>query len=228
LLPEGPTGRVAEHASTMFSLLYGFWQKMFERVEYRVLILGVDKVGKTTLLERIKVNYRVASSVRPATILPTVGLNIARVEDPACRLVFWDLGGQEGLRSIWDKYYREADSVLFVVDCSQEQRLQESLEVLEQCLSNNDLVGIPVLVFANKEDKAGGAGDFGGGEISREMSTSGAGQAFRERLGEAIMDRDIFQNHSNHHVMGGSALEGFGIKEGVKWLVEVMKRNQYS
>jgi len=114
----------------MFSLLYGFWQKVFERVEYRVLILGIDKVGKTTLLERIKVNYKLAASIRPSSILPTVGLNIARVEDPACRLVFWDLGGQSGLRSIWDKYYREADSVLFVVDCSAEDRLAESMEVL--------------------------------------------------------------------------------------------------
>ena len=101
----------------MFSLLYGFWQKMFERVEYRVLILGIDKVkeyfprtpqwrsrvirsflssssysyssffwlglllfsttqvGKTTLLERIKVHYKLIASIRPSSILPTVGLN---------------------------------------------------------------------------------------------------------------------------------------------------------
>ncbi len=122
--------------------------------------------------------------------------------------------------------------MIFVVDSSQEQRLGESLEVLEQCLSNNDLVGIPVLVFANKEDASA--------EMSSEMSSTSAGFAktgepgagsavrFRERLGKAILDRDIFQNHGNHHVMGGSAHGGFGVKEGVKWLIEVMKRNQYS
>ena len=77
----------------------------------------------------------------------------------------------------------------------------------EQCLSNNDLVGVPVLVFANKQDSPEG--------ISPEM------------LGSQIMDRDIFQNHSDHHVLGGSAWEGFGVKEGVQWLINVMKNNQY-
>lgn len=191
----------------MFSLLYGFWQKVFERVEYRVLILGIDQVGKTTLLERIKVDYKLSASLRPSAILPTVGLNIARVEDPACRLVFWDLGGQAGLRSIWDKYYREADSILFVVDCFEEARIAESLEVLEECLSNNDLVGVPVLVFANKQDQARGG-----------SST--------EALGSRIMDRGLFENHSIHHVAGGSAFEGFGVREGVQWLIKVMKTNQ--
>ena len=79
---------------------------------------------------------------------------VAKVELPSCRLVFWDLGGQvrlaifsraaivirsddarfccfqSGLRSIWDKYYREADSVVFVIDCSEESTLNESMLVL--------------------------------------------------------------------------------------------------
>jgi len=176
-----------------------------------VLILGVDQVGKTTVLERIKVDYKIAASFRPSTILPTVGLNIARVEDPACRLVFWDLGGQAGLRSIWDKYYREADSVLFVVDCSEEDRLAESMEVMEECLSNNDLVGVPVLVFANKQDL---------------VNTGKATTFSMETLGSRIMERGLFESHSIHHVTGGSAYEGFGVKEGVQWLIKTMKTNQ--
>ena len=194
----------------MFSLLYGFWQKVFERVEYRVLILGIDQVGKTTLLERIKVNYKLSASFRPSAILPTVGLNIARVEDPACRLVFWDLGGASGLRSIWDEYYREADSVLFVVDCSEKDRLAESMEVLEECLSSNDLVGVPVLVFANKQDLV---------STTPDASTT-------ETIGAEILDRGIFETHGNHHVLGGSAYEDYGVKEGVQWLINVMKTNQ--
>ena len=193
----------------MFSLLYGFWQKMFERVEYRVLILGIDKVGKTTLLERIKVHYKLIASIRPSSILPTVGLNIARVEDPSCRLVFWDLGGQSGLRSIWDKYYREADSVLFVFDCCEQDRLAENLDVLDECLSSNDLVGVPVLIFANKQD------------LPNSISP--------DQLKEKITERDTFQNnHSNYHVLGGSAYEGYGVKEGIQWLINVMKSNQFS
>ena len=61
----------------MFSLVYGFWLKFFEKVEHRVLILGVDDAGKTTLLERIKVEHKVAASLKPDSIMPTVGLNSA-------------------------------------------------------------------------------------------------------------------------------------------------------
>ena len=66
-------------------------------------------------------------------------------------------------------------------------------------------MGVPVLVFANKQDASGGISP--------------------ERLGAKIMDRDIFHNHSNHHVLGGSALEGYGVKESIKWLINVMKSN---
>ena len=34
------------------------------------------------------------------------------------QLIFWDLGGQPGLRSIWDKYYAESNAILYVVDAS--------------------------------------------------------------------------------------------------------------
>ena len=45
----------------MFSLLYGLWEYVFRKEELRVLIIGLDKSGKTTLLEKIKVR-----SAKPA------------------------------------------------------------------------------------------------------------------------------------------------------------------
>ena len=45
----------------MFSLLYGLWEYVFRKEELRVLIIGLDKSGKTTLLEKIK-----ARSAEPA------------------------------------------------------------------------------------------------------------------------------------------------------------------
>lgn len=80
----------------MFSLLYGFWEYMFRKEEYRVLILGIDKAGKTTLLEQIKSVYTSLPGLDPEKILPTVGLNVGRVDAYKCQLIFWDLGGQPG------------------------------------------------------------------------------------------------------------------------------------
>ncbi|XP_076973610.1 ADP-ribosylation factor-related protein 1 isoform X2 [Tamandua tetradactyla] len=59
-------------------------------------------------------------------ITTTVGLNIGTVDVGKARLMFWDLGGQEELQSLWDKYYAECHGVIYVVDSTDEERLAES------------------------------------------------------------------------------------------------------
>lgn len=60
--------------------------------------------------------------LEPHAILPTVGLNVGRLEAFQAQLLLWDLGGAPGLRSIWDKYYADSHALLFVVDASQPER----------------------------------------------------------------------------------------------------------
>lgn len=67
--------------------------------------------------------------------MPTVGLNIGRFEVMKTPLVFWDLGGQVGLRTIWEKYYAESHAVLFVVDASATNRLEEAKHVINRVIS---------------------------------------------------------------------------------------------
>eukprot|EP00906_Rhabdomonas_costata_P035929 RCo050459 len=102
----------------MFSLLYGFWQWLFTKEEYHVLIVGLDNAGKTTFLEQLKKMYSKTGGMALDKITPTVGLNIGRVELSGCRLLVWDLGGQANLRRIWEKYYGETDALCFVIDAS--------------------------------------------------------------------------------------------------------------
>jgi ADP-ribosylation factor related protein 1 len=97
-------------------------------------MLGLDGAGKTSLLERIKhdVGNDDPSARRtntPATaipqlnkVTPTVGLNIGRFEVRGVNTIIWDLGGQSGLRSIWDKYYPDTHGLIWVVDCSDASR----------------------------------------------------------------------------------------------------------
>ena len=87
------------------------------------MILGVGGAGKTCVLESLKTRFSPMPGLAPAQIVPTVGLNLARLEVPAARggaetCVFWDLGGAPGLRGIWERYYAECDGVLFVVDAA--------------------------------------------------------------------------------------------------------------
>ena len=65
--------------------------------------------------------------LEPHAILPTVGLNVGRLEAFQAQLLLWDLGGAPGLRSIWDKYYADSHALLFVVDASQPARCAVAL-----------------------------------------------------------------------------------------------------
>lgn len=188
----------------MFSLFYGLWKYVFSKTEFHVLILGIDKAGKTTLLEKLKSQFLNIEGLPPDRIVPTVGLNIGRVEVSNSKLVFWDLGGQPGLRSIWEKYYEEAHAVLFVVDAACPSRFEDAKSALEKVLRHEDLHGAPLLIVANKQDLAEAASAE---ELDRYLDL--------KKLGERV-----------YKIQAVSAYEGIGIKESVNWLVDAMERSK--
>ena len=122
--------------------------------ELHILILGLDAAGKTTLLEKVKQMHGIPG-LEWDKILPTVGLNVGRIEAYNCMIIFWDLGGQVGLRSIWDKYYDEAHAIVYVVDSADGARLAESKKALDAVLGHPDLSYAPLLVLANKQVRLG-------------------------------------------------------------------------
>ncbi|GIL65745.1 hypothetical protein Vafri_19451 [Volvox africanus] len=187
----------------MFSLLYGFYEYIFRKDEFHVLILGVDKAGKTNVLERLKTIFTQSIGLDPGKILPTVGLNVGRIEAHKNNIVFWDLGGQSGLRSIWDKYYSEAHAIVYVVDAANRSRFEESKVALDRMLEHRELTGAPLLIMANKQDLDGAA-------TSQEV-----GQSFSI---ERVEGRQF-------KVLPVSAYTGQGLKEGVEWLVETVRRS---
>jgi ADP-ribosylation factor related protein 1 len=134
----------------MFGLLHGCIEHALRKEELHILILGLDAAGKTTLLEKVKQMHGIPG-LEWDKILPTVGLNVGRIEAYNCMIIFWDLGGQVGLRSIWDKYYDEAHAVVYVVDSADGDRLAETKCALDKALSNPDLAYAPLLVLANKQ-----------------------------------------------------------------------------
>ncbi|KAL8543931.1 hypothetical protein ACS0TY_004471 [Phlomoides rotata] len=188
----------------MFSLFYGLWKYMFSKMEFHVLILGIDKAGKTTLLEKLKSHFSNLEGLPPDRIVPTVGLNIGRVEVSNTKLAFWDLGGQPGLRSIWEKYYEEAHAVIYVVDAACPSRFEDSKSALEKVLHHEDLQGAPVLILANKQD------------LEDAVPTDELAQ---------YLDMKML-NELVHTFQAVSAFDGLGIKESVNWLVDAMERSK--
>ncbi|GAB2294044.1 hypothetical protein Dimus_028260 [Dionaea muscipula] len=188
----------------MFSLIYGLWRYIFSKTEFHILILGIDKAGKTTLLEKLKELYLNLEGLPPDRIVPTVGLNIGRIEVGNAKLVFWDLGGQPGLRSIWEKYYEEAHAVIYVVDSNCPSRFEDSKSALEKVLRHQDLQGAPLLILANKQDLPGAVTAE---ELARYLDL--------KKLDERV-----------YMLKAISAYDGRGIKESTDWLVEEMERSK--
>ncbi|GMH43070.1 hypothetical protein BSKO_10992 [Bryopsis sp. KO-2023] len=187
----------------MFSLIYGLIDYIFRKDELRILILGIDGAGKTTLLERLKSTYSGAVGLPPDKIRPTVGLNVGRVEALSSKVIFWDLGGQSGLRTIWDKYYTETHAVVFVVDASNSDRFDEAKNAMEKVLGSRELGGAPLLVLANKQDLNG------------------------------VCDQDVVAEHFGVGKIGTTAcrvvpvcaLTGEGVRGAVDWLLDAVKRS---
>uniref|UniRef100_A0A8C9F1R6 ADP-ribosylation factor-related protein 1 n=1 Tax=Pavo cristatus TaxID=9049 RepID=A0A8C9F1R6_PAVCR len=137
----------------MYTLLSGLYKYMFQRDEYCILILGLDNAGKTTFLEQTKTRFnKNYKGMSLSKITTTVGLNIGTIDVGKTRLMFWDLGGQEELQSLWDKYYAESHGVIYVIDSTDEERLSESKRAFEKMITSEALEGVPILVLANKQD----------------------------------------------------------------------------
>lgn len=119
----------------MYHLLKGFYlyyNRPPQLPTRNILILGLDNAGKSTLLEMIKSLYS-TTLFQPENIQPTIGQNIGRItvgETVKLALAFWDLGGQERLRTIWEEYYRESDALIFVVDATDRGRIEECKDAL--------------------------------------------------------------------------------------------------
>ena len=64
----------------------------------------------------------------------------------------WDIGGQKAIRPYWKNYFENTDGLVYVVDSSDDMRLKECTEELQSLLQEENLVKVPLLVFANKQD----------------------------------------------------------------------------
>ncbi|XP_004644203.1 ADP-ribosylation factor-related protein 1 isoform X1 [Octodon degus] len=190
----------------MYTLLSGLYKYVFQKDEYCILILGLDNAGKTTFLEQSKTRFnRNYKGMNLSKITTTVGLNIGTVDVGKARLMFWDLGGQEELQSLWDKYYAECHGVIYVIDSTDEERLSESKQAFEKVVSSESLDGVPVLVLANKQD------------VETCLSIPDIKTAFSDCTCK-IGRRDCL-------TQACSALTGKGVREGIEWMVKCVVRN---
>ena len=116
--------------------------------EVRILMVGLDNAGKTTIVKRV-------NGEDIGTISPTLGFNIKTMDYKGYRLNIWDVGGQKTLRSYWRNYYEATDGMVWVVDSADVRRLRDCKDELRKLLGEEKLAGASLLIFANKQDIPG-------------------------------------------------------------------------
>ncbi len=139
--------------------------KVFDRLvgkkEMRILMVGLDAAGKTTILYKLKYVLNTTSLRMLLTLdrlgeivttIPTIGFNVETVEYKNIQFTVWDVGGQDKIRPLWRHYFQNTQGIIFVVDSNDRDRVVEAREELQRMLNEDELRDALLLVFANKQD----------------------------------------------------------------------------
>merc|ERR1712182_195220 len=121
------------------------WARFTRLKEQRILMVGLDAAGKTTVLYKLKLGEVI-------TTIPTIGFNVECVEYKNINFTVWDVGGQDKIRKLWRHYYQNTEGLIFVVDSSDRDRIDDAREELSKMLADPEMAEAVVLVFANKQD----------------------------------------------------------------------------
>ena len=119
------------------------WQRMLGNTEMRILMVGLDAAGKTTILYKLKLGEVV-------TPIPTIGFNVEEVSYKNISFHVWDVGGQDKIRQLWRHYYQNTQGLIFVVDSNDRERIDDAKEELHKMVNDEELKDAVVLVYANK------------------------------------------------------------------------------
>ncbi|XP_050816680.1 ADP-ribosylation factor-like protein 2 [Gopherus flavomarginatus] len=185
-------GGAEEAAGLVVMGLLTILKKMRQKErELRLLMLGLDNAGKTTILKKF-------NGEDIDTISPTLGFNIKTLEHRGFKLNIWDVGGQTSLRSYWRNYFESTDGLIWVVDSADQQRLQVCKQELQSLLVEERLAGATLLIFANKQDLPGAL----------------SSNAIREAL-----ELDSIKSH-HWCIQACSAFTGENLLTGIDWLLD--------
>ena len=158
----------------------------------RILMLGLDAAGKTTLLYKFKLGEVV-------TTIPTIGFNVETIENNNTSFSVCDIRFRDRIFPLWRHYYEGTDAVIFVVDSTDAERMEENKNILfEKILSDEKLQNTPLLVLSNKVDLPGSKNTT---EVADKLCL------------HKLRDREWF-------IQETCGLTGEGIMDGFEWLAK--------
>ncbi|KAI1434585.1 ADP-ribosylation factor family-domain-containing protein [Xylaria sp. CBS 124048] len=171
------------------------FDKLWGKKEMRILMVGLDAAGKTTILYKLKLGEIV-------TTIPTIGFNVETVEYKNIQFTVWDVGGQDKIRPLWRHYFQNTQGIIFVVDSNDRDRIVEAREELQRMLNEDELRDAILLVFANKQD------------LPNAMNAA----EITDKLGlHSLRNRAWY-------IQSTCATSGDGLYEGLEWLATTLRK----
>ncbi|KAM0672575.1 ADP-ribosylation factor-like GTPase [Ordospora colligata] len=130
-----------------------------ERNQLKILVLGLDNAGKTSVLHCL--------FGKPVVdVMPTFGYQIHSGVYRGYELILLDIGGQSVFLEYWSSYYEDVDGVVFVFDSTDCRSFAEHVSQIKSSLVNK-----PMLLLANKCDiNPGFSEDVFGNDFQRFLS----------------------------------------------------------
>ncbi|GJS75061.1 ADP-ribosylation factor 1 [Tanacetum coccineum] len=121
---------LSEAAKKMGLTFTKLFSALFAKREMRILMVGLDAAGKTTILYKLKIGEIV-------TTVPTIGFNVESVEYRNISFTVWDIGGQDKLRPLWRFYFQNTEGIIFAVDSNDRDRVLEARDELHKILNES-------------------------------------------------------------------------------------------
>ncbi|XP_054280831.1 ADP-ribosylation factor-like protein 6 [Macrosteles quadrilineatus] len=163
--------------------------------EVKILVVGLNNSGKSTVVNNLK-----SDDTKASEIVPTLGLNVDKFKHQNVTFTAFDMSGQGRYRDLWEHYYKDCEGIIFVIDSSDRLRLAVVRDELDLLLQHPDIATrqIPILFFSNKMDLREA--------LSSVKIAAGLGL-------EQIMDKPW-------HICATNALTGEGLQEGMEWFTQ--------
>ena len=199
----------------MGGLMSNLCATLSTKKEHRVLFMGLDFAGKTTVLYQLKLG-------KVVTTIPTIGYNVEDIQHNNLTLTCWDVGGRDQGRALWRHYYQNTEAIIFVIDSNDRERICDKNEngntsdntidaskqfnssvktEIKYLISEPELKDVVLLIFANKQD------------LPNAMSV--------QEITDILELNKI--NNRKWHVQASCAKTGDGLQDGLDWLSQTIK-----
>jgi small GTP-binding protein len=113
----------------------------------KVFLFGLDEVGKTSLVRRIK-----TGEFNDNFFAPSKKFNIEYIQIEKNQLSIWDLPGQVRFRERWLNGIQDSNILIYMIDIANQLRFEESKKEFWKILKNYEFSDIPLVIVANKID----------------------------------------------------------------------------